>query len=467
MVSIKFGTDGWRAIIAQDYTTANVARVAHGTAKWIRHKFKQNPSVVIGHDCRFGGPLFSEVTAKVMASQGVKVYLAKDFVSTPMISLGTKKLGASLGVVITASHNPPEYSGFKLKSMHGGPSLPEEIAEVEALVPDVAEIPYHTLEDYQKRGELEFVDLESMYYQQVEETLDLEKLREMQSTVAYDAMFGAGKRVFKRLLPQAHILHDDDNPGFHGRAPEPIHKNLPELSKLMAGSKKLAVGLATDGDADRIGMYDTDGNFIDAHHIILLLIHYLKKYKQMDGKVVVAFSTSVKIPKLCEHYGLDYEITQIGFKYICGHMITEDVLLGGEESGGIAVKGHIPERDGIWDALLILEFMGKSGKSIKALIKEVYDIVGPFAYNRNDLHISEEQKQEIIQNCKSGKYKTFGKYTVEKVEDLDGFKFYLGGDTTLMIRPSGTEPLLRVYCEAPTAKEVEAILKAAQETLLG
>lgn len=466
MVSIKFGTDGWRALIADEYTNANVARVAHGTAKWIRHKFKDNPSVVIGHDCRFGGEMFAGVTARVMASQGVKVYLAKGFVSTPMVSLGAKELGASLGVVITASHNPPTYNGFKLKSHHGGPSLPEEVAEVEGLVPEVAEIPLHSVEDYEQKGMLEYVDLETMYFEQVESTLDLPKLQSMQSKVAYDAMYGAGKQIFARLMPLSQILHSDDNPGFHGRAPEPINKNLPELSELMAADKQLEVGFATDGDADRIGMFDEDGRFIDAHHVILLLIHYLKKYKEMDGKVVVAFSTSVKIPKLCEHYGLDYEITKIGFKHICGHMIREDVLVGGEESGGIAVKGHIPERDGIWDALLILEFMGKTGKSVKELIQEVYDIVGPFAYNRNDLHIAEEQKQQIIQNCQSGKYEAFGPYQVEKVEDLDGFKFFLGGDTTLMIRPSGTEPVLRVYCEAPTLDEVDSILKAARETLL-
>lgn len=465
MVQIKFGTDGWRAIIAHDYTTDNVARVAMGTALWLK-KHYDAPKVVIGHDCRFGGPMFTEVTAKVLAEQGVQVVIGEGITTTPMVSMGTNRLDAHMGVVITASHNPPTYNGYKLKSAEGGPSDPADVTAVEELIPDAATIPAAPLQTYIDKGVVSYTDLQQLYVDEVKAKFDLAAIKNAGIGVVYDPMYGAGYPIFNDILPDAVVLHKDHNPGFHGRAPEPIAKNLPELAQLMAERDDLHVGLATDGDADRIGLFDDQGNFVDAHHVLLLLIHYLHKYKGMNGKVVVAFSASVKVKKLCEHYGLPIEITKIGFKHISPYMVREDVLVGGEESGGIAVKGHIPERDGIWDGLVILEFMAKTGKSLRALIQEVYDIVGPFAYNRNDLHLPEEKKQAIIEKARTVGFDRFGDYEVEKVEDKDGFKHYLGGDTTLMIRPSGTEPLLRVYCEAPDRETVESILAAARETLL-
>lgn len=465
MVEIKFGTDGWRAIIAQEYTTDNVARVAQGTARWLLENFEQ-PSVVIGHDCRFGGPLFVETTAKVLAASGIRVIIANGIVTTPMVSMGTNRLGASLGIVITASHNPPGYNGFKLKSKEGGPSDPADVAAVEAMIPATVEIPAAPLSQYEEEGRIVYKDLRQMYLEEVRAKFDLAAIQQAGIGVAYDPMYGASIGLMKDLLPEAKVLHNEHNPGFHGQAPEPIEKNLTALKALLTEDDSLHIGLATDGDADRIGLFDDQGNFVDAHHILLLLIHYLHKYKGLNGKVVVAFSASVKVRKLCEHYGIPIEITKIGFKYISPYMVKEDVLVGGEESGGIAIKGHIPERDGIWDGLTILEFMAKTGKSLRALIEEVYAIVGPFAYNRNDLPLPEAKKQAIIQKAGTVGFDQFGDYKVEKVETIDGFKYYLGGDTTLMIRPSGTEPLLRVYCEAPDRATVEKILAAARETLL-
>jgi phosphomannomutase len=466
MVKIKFGTDGWRAIIAREYTVDNVARVAEGTALWLKQN-SESPKVVIGYDCRFGGKLFSETTAKVLCSHDITVILAHDFVSTPMVSLAALETGSDLGVVITASHNPPSYNGYKLKSKFGGPSSPQTIEEVENLIPETANVPEETIDSLVERGLIEYVDMETMYLKRVESFFDLESIKNAGIKVAYDAMFGAGQRIFKRILPDAIVLHDDFNPWFHGQAPEPLDKNLQELANLIKNDDTIHCGLATDGDADRIGMYNEQGKFVDAHHIILLLIHYLSQYKKMTGKVVVAFSTSQKIKKLCKAYGLDYEVTKIGFKYICGRMLVEDVLVGGEESGGIAVKGHIPERDGIWDGLVLLEFMAKTGKTLTELIDEVYRVVGAFSYNRNDLHLEESQKQAIIQNCKNGKYNAFGHFEVQRVEDLDGFKYFLGNDMTVMIRPSGTEPVLRIYAEAPDMETVQQILNAVNDTLLG
>jgi len=269
-----------------------------------------------------------------------------------------------------------------------------------------------------------------------------------------------------KILPKAKLLHCDYNPSFKGQAPEPLDRNLQELSKLIRKNKKLKAGLANDGDADRVGLYDEKGNFVDSHHIILLVIHYLVKYKGMDGKVVTAFSVTDRVKKMCKEYGLEQQTTKIGFKYICDIMANEDVLLGGEESGGIAVKGFIPERDGIWVGLIIFEFMAKTGKSLSKLVKEIYKVVGKFCFERNDLHITNELKTSIMEKCKNNEFTSFGKYKVERIETVDGYKFFFNEYDWVMIRPSGTEPVLRVYAEASSKKEVKDILKETKKVLL-
>jgi len=462
---IKFGTDGWRAIIADEYTVDNVMRVAEATALFMKkHKMKK---AVIGYDCRFGGLLFTETTTRVLGAYGIKCHVATGFVSTPMVSLGVVKTKSDLGIVITASHNPPSYNGFKLKASFGGPMVPSEIAEVEALIPDVCSIQnLPSLGELVQKKLLVDVDLETIYLRHAKKSFDLKAIKQSAGRIAYDAMYGAGQNAVKKLLPRSLFLHCDWNPGMHGQAPEPIHRNLQLLSQTIKNNPKITAGLANDGDADRIGMYDEDGNFVDSHHLLLILLLYLHKYKKMDGKVVFTFSVTDKMKKLAEHFKLPYEITKIGFKYIAEIMVNEDVLVGGEESGGLAVKGHIPERDGVWMGLLVFEFMAVTGKTIKGLVQEVYDIVGSFAVDRDDLHVTESQKQAIINNCKSGFYKNFGSYKIHETEDVDGWKFRLGGDDWVMIRPSGTEPVLRVYAQGAQLTQVREILEATKATIL-
>ncbi|MEI8279156.1 MAG: phosphoglucomutase/phosphomannomutase family protein [Bacteroidota bacterium] len=462
---IKFGTDGWRAIIAQDFTVYNVARVSKALADWLLQKQK-DPKVVVGHDCRFGGELFTETVAKILCENGVMVYMAKGFISTPMISLGVLKLQAQQGVVITASHNPPSYNGYKLKGAHGGPSNPGDIAAVEALIPNDVTMPTHSLDHWASKGMLEYVNLEDMYVSYLQEKFDFNELNNSPFKLAYDAMYGAGQNVIRRLLPSAVLIHCDDNPGFRGQAPEPLDKNLQELARTIATTPELKIGLATDGDADRIGLYDEDGNFVDAHHIILLLIHYLHKYKKMDGKVVIAFSTTDRVKKMCTAYNLPIQITPVGFKYISEIMTKEDVLVGGEESGGIAVKGHIPERDGIYDGLVLYEYMTKSGKTLKQLCEEVYDVVGRFVYERKDLTIENDKKNAIIGKAQEGAYKVFGKYGIDSVETIDGVKYHLNNGGWMMLRASGTEPLLRVYAEGSSVAETQDMLSDIMATIL-
>ncbi|MBL6657269.1 MAG: phosphoglucomutase/phosphomannomutase family protein [Flavobacteriales bacterium] len=460
-MKIKFGTDGWRAIIAKEYTVDNVARVTVGVAEWLNANF-ENPSVVVGHDCRFAGQLFTETTAKVLTHHGVKVTIADRFVSTPMLSLAVVEHKADLGVVITASHNPPEYNGYKLKGNFGGPLLSDDIQAVEDLIPDTHGLDLNSL----SLDGVDVADFTQLYLDKAKQAFDLDAINNSGLQLGYDAMYGAGREAVPSLLPKTTLFHCSNNPGFNGTAPEPIHRNLTEFSDYIKITGEIDCGLATDGDADRIGLYNAKGEFIDSHHIILLLIHYLVKYKGMSGKIVTAFSCSVKVEQMCAHYGLEHEIVKVGFKHVAGVMLKEDVLLGGEESGGVAIKGHIPERDGIWMGLVIWEYMAKTGKSLDDLIQEVYDIVGEFAFERIDLHLQEAKKLEIVENCKQGVYTAFGDMPIVKTETIDGFKYYFDEDSWIMIRPSGTEPVLRTYAEAKNQAKCFEILEKVHKSLL-
>ncbi len=467
MSAIKFGTDGWRAIIAQEYTIDNVARVSQATAEWLLKNYKE-PVAVIGYDCRFGGKMFAEVVAKVFAKSGIKTLLSTGIASTPMVSLGVVKNKASIGVVITASHNPPDYNGFKLKGEYGGPLLANKVKEIEDIIPEKSsfDLAKLNLDSFVKVGIIKYIDLETLYCKHVEKNFDVKLINNSNVRIAYDAMYGAGQNVMKRLFPGATLLHCVHNPGFGGTAPEPIERNLGELKEYIKKTKSIDVGLATDGDADRIGLYNSKGEFVDSHLIILILINYLTQYKKMGGKVCVAFSVTEKIKKMCAHYNLPLEVVKVGFKYVCDVMIIEDVLLGGEESGGIAIKGHIPERDGIWIGLTIIEYMARTGKTLDELVKEALKITGKFAYRRIDLHLTEAIKQEVLKNCKQNNYKSFGKYHVRRIETIDGFKFFFSDDEWLMIRASGTEPVLRTYAEAPTGSVADDILESAGKVIM-
>lgn len=467
MTKIKFGTDGWRAIIADEFTVENVARVTEGLAQWLLMNF-QNPSVVVGYDCRFGGKLFTETVCKVLSHYKIKVIIDKNFVSTPMVSLSTLKNKASVGVIITASHNPPEYNGYKLKGYYGGPLLPDKIEEVEKFIPDKITFDFKSLslESIEKSGLLEYQNFEDIYYEHVINHFDLKAIEKSGLKLAYDSMYGAGQNIMYRLFPYIVHLHKQYNPSFYGQAPEPILRNLQPFQKFIQQHKRIDCGLCTDGDADRIGLFDGDGNFIDSQHIILLLVKYLAEVKKMPGKVVTATSTTPRLKKLAQHLGLEVVTVPIGFKHIAGYMITDDVLLGGEESGGIAIKRHIPERDGIWMGITIWEYMAKSKKTLQELIQDIYKITGAFSYYRYDLHIDENLKQRIINNCKEGKYKSFGKYKITGTETIDGYKYFLNDEQWIMLRASGTEPLLRIYGESDTYENVIQLLDTVKDIVL-
>ncbi|MCS6904460.1 MAG: phosphoglucomutase/phosphomannomutase family protein [Bacteroidia bacterium] len=462
--NIKFGTDGWRGIIAKDFTLDNLSRVCEGVRLWL-FKYHSQPSVAIGYDCRFNGALFARFVASYLGLHHCRCFLSTSFVSTPMLSLATLQKQCHAGIMITASHNPPEYSGFKIKGPFGGPIFTSAIAEIEALIPSEPIEIEDCFEQLLENRTVEYYDMEALYLNYLRQSFDLKAIAASGISTAYDAMFGSGQRIFRKLFPKAELVRCEYNPSFLGQAPEPIARNLGTLQKLIQ-QKHIQLGLATDGDADRIGLFDENGNFVDSHHVLLLLIHYLAHYQKKKGKVVCTFSCSSKIAKLAAHYGLPYQVTKIGFKYIGEIMAQERVLVAGEESGGIAIEGHIPERDGIYVGLTLMDFMVKTQKKLSELIQEIYAIVGSFAVERVDLHISEEQKKKVLDRCAQNSFSSIGLYNIIKVESLDGFKYYFSEESWVMLRSSGTEPVLRIYAEAPTAKEAQDILAAAQAVFL-
>ena len=371
MDRIKFGTDGWRGVIAHQFTVANVAKITNAAAIWLVKKY-QEPEVVVGYDTRFQGKLFAETVSKVLASKGVKVILSDDFVSSPMLSLAVREMNASLGIMITASHNDYTYNGYKLKGNYGGPLLAEDLKNIEDLISAENNLDLDLLkwDQFVEQELIRYADLEALYVQFVNQYFDLDGILGSGIRLAVDAMFGSGQDVVRKLLPEARHFHCEPDPTFGATNPEPLESNLQELMGFMKASRKTDLALALDGDADRIALVDKKGRYIDSHHIILILIHYLANYRKMKGKVVTGFSSTSKVEKLARHYDLDVMRVPIGFKDICRVMLNEEVLVGGEESGGISISGYLPERDGLWMGLTILQFMEKiHQKFLKMLMR--------------------------------------------------------------------------------------------------
>lgn len=467
-VPIEFGTDGWRAIIADDYTFVNVERVAQATADWLHDDYGPSPSVVIGHDTRFLGQQFAERTAQVLAHAGVHVTFADTMVPTPAVSWATQAMDCDAGIVITASHNPPEYSGYKIKAHFGGPAPPDMIALVEDAVGPASDRPDNLppFETLTSNGRVALHDVQSGYLNALHNALNIDAIKEADITIAHDAMYGAGQGLVTALLGKEQVLpvRHEENPGFYGVAPEPIEERLGELAQTVAESG-CAAGLANDGDADRIGMVDENGDYVSSHRILALLVKYLYEERGLTGDIVKTFSTTHMLDKMAERYGLTIETTPIGFKHIASKMAEGSVLVGGEESGGIAATGHIPERDGIYIGLLIVEMMVERGKTLSALVNELLDEFGPHYNYRDDIHIREDQKERVLDRLDAGGgLDRVNGRPVTHVDTLDGFK-HITDSGWLLIRPSGTEPVLRVYSEAESPDAAEALVKDASHQL--
>jgi phosphomannomutase len=463
MVSIKFGTDGWRAVIADDFTMENLERVATATALYFKKHKKIRKGIVIGYDARFMSREFAETSARVLANNGIAVKLADSIVSTPMVSLLTKLDGAAGGIVITASHNPAKYNGFKIKGDFGGPAHPEMIAQVEKILAKVLrmkKLPGSklTLEQLQAKGKVAVISMKQRYLDDIATKLDIRLIKSSGLRIMYDVMYGAGLRVLDETLPGVVQIHETFNPSFAGTNPEPLAKNLGELMRRVK-AEKFDIGIATDGDADRIGAVDENGNFVDSHRIFSLLLKYLVEQKGLRGDVVKSFSVTQMVDQQCEKYGLPMIETPIGFKYICRMMLERDVLIGGEESGGLGVKGHIPERDGIFLGLMLCEMMVVRKRKLSELVQELMDEFGQHEFKRVDVHMTEKQKVATIRKYRKGVNEIAG-LRVTGRKDTDGFKFFVEGGW-LLVRASGTEPVVRFYAEGNSREMVDRLIASA------
>ncbi|MFB9995032.1 phosphoglucomutase/phosphomannomutase family protein [Deinococcus oregonensis] len=459
-MAIKFGTDGWRDVLAEGFTFENVAHVAAAHARYLTAQ--GGTSVVVGYDTRFLGERFAHLTATVMAQQGLSVWLSQEFLPTPVVSFATRHLGAAGAAMITASHNPPEYNGYKLKGPYGGSATPEIVRQVEAELTGIES-------SGRTPGEVTLFDGRHSYFESLDRLLDLDTLRDYQGMVYHDAMGGAGCGWLEAYAHHAGLnveirpLHGQPDPQFYGVNPEPIAQNLAELMSVMRREEGLTFGTATDGDADRLGIVVAGGTFFNSHQIFAVLLKHLYG-KGLRGRVVKTVSTSRIVGLLAEQLGLEVAETPIGFKYITDAFLEGEqdpnmaVLIGGEESGGLGVQGHIPERDGLFNSLLLLEAVAHSGRSLPELFHEI-EILTNFshAYDRVDLRMPDNFDRDVtLSNVRS--WREIAGWNVQGINERDGVKLLLEGNIWVLVRASGTEPLLRIYVEANSQASLTTIL---------
>jgi phosphomannomutase len=469
LAPIKFGTDGWRAIIAADYTFANVERVAQAYAQFLITQAKQpstSPLVVVGFDRRFLSEQFAERAAEVLAGNDIAVAIFDEATPTPLISWAVKFLDASGGIVITASHNPPEFNGFKIKAPWGGSADPETTSAVEKLVD--AEVPKRDVVSSDKRESLRPVV--TSYRAQLASYVDLDCIRDCSATVVVDPMHGTGGQWVESFLTGGNLkvltIRGERDPLFGGVNPEPIDNNLGALKRQVIESGAL-VGLATDGDADRVGAVNELGETMTMHAVVPLMLLHLVRERKMTGAVVRTFSQSVLLKRIAAAHHLKLYETPIGFKYIAELMLKDDILIGAEESGGIGVKGHIPERDGILNSLLFLEAIVYAGKPPSEMLRELHREFGEFHFGRKDLRVEPEIGLQLLQRLSRTTPDTIAGYDVVGVETMDGTKLLFADESWLLFRQSGTEPALRVYSEATSVAKVNTLLAAGEELAIG
>jgi phosphomannomutase len=477
---IHFGTDGWRAVISDTFTFGNLRMVAQAIADAIasEHWHQGNGAIqadpkkfIVGFDTRFLSDRYAGEVARVMAANGFTVYLAQSDAPTPAISYSIKNLGAVGGVMITASHNAPRYNGVKLKAAYGGSALPEQCRRVEVYINDNEEQSRGpNLMDYNKARELGLIQKFNplpAYFDHLRTLIDTNIIAENPQRFVVDSMYGSGRGTIKSFLHGTGCeiveVRGEMNPGFGGVHPEPIAKNLGALTGAL-GAGLGNFGLATDGDADRIGAMDERGAFVDPHKIMALALRYLVEKRGWNGAVVRTVSTTRMIDRLAKRYNLKVYETPVGFNHIADYMMSEDVLIGGEESGGISFKGHIPEGDGPIMGLLLVELIAEARKTLGTLVGDLLNDVGPAFYERADLRLSRPvAKSEMTDMLIRQAPAEIGDQKVAEISSLDGVKYIMADDSWLLIRPSGTEPVLRVYAEGRTMQMVKDLLGYGQK----
>jgi alpha-D-glucose phosphate-specific phosphoglucomutase len=463
---IKFGTDGWRGIIADDFTFENVRRVAGAIASYVLKYEDASRGVFIGYDARFASPRAAQIAAEVMAAAGIPVKLANDYTPTPAVSYAVKHQGAAGGVMITSSHNPWNWNGVKFKANFGGSATPAIMKKIEKEMAAGA-APKNA------PARIEEVDLKQAYVAAVCAFADMDLIAKTKFKFAVDAMYGSGRGVLTGIFAERGVqfvaIRQELNPLFPGINPEPIEPHVQMLQEMVV-REKCDAGLATDGDADRIGAVAEDGSFVDSHKIFCVLLRWFLERKKWPGDVVRAFNTTRMLDRIAAKHGRKLHETSIGFKYIADLMMEHEILIGGEESGGIGYSRFLPERDGVLNCLLLANVMAEEGKPLGQLVADLQREFGPHYYGRRDLHIPEAVKQSAIQQARADGTQTLGHYRVLRKEHRDGVKFFLdaptngnGAEAWVLFRASGTEPLLRLYTEASSRELVSELLRTGED----
>ncbi len=472
---VKFGTDGWRGVIADDFTFANVRLAAEAIAAYVHHHEDAAKGLCIGYDTRFGSKAFARACAEVAAATGIPVMLADRITPTPALSYGVRGRGAAGGIMITSSHNPAQWNGVKYKASYGGSGKPSIIAQIESyLGKPVARAA--------KPAKIEEVNFLPPYLQAIEGFADLDLIARCGMKFCIDSMYGAGGTILSEIFTRIGVAHmairSNPNPLFPGINPEPIEPHIRALGEAVAANGCQA-GLCTDGDADRIGATDEHGNFVDPHKIYSVLLSWVLKRKGWPGAVTRAFNTTKMLDRICRKHGRELIEHGIGFKFVCDYMLEREIVMGGEESGGIGFQRHLPERDGLLNALLLANVMAAEGKTLGELVADLQAEYGEHQYGRIDLHIPDDVKNGAIARAKALKQgdPVFAGMPVLRTETLDGVKFYLdnpeaktkpnAAESWLLLRASGTEPLLRIYSESCSKESVARLLESARGFALG
>lgn len=467
-MAIHFGTDGWRAVISDEFTFENVRKVAQAIAAYVREQVapEQGASIVVGFDTRFLSDRYAIEVSRVLAANEIMVHLTHADVPTPALSHAVRHMGAAAGVMITASHNAPRYNGIKLKAAYGGSASPTDCRRVEALLERGVEVQSIEYEQACRRDLIHRFNPAPAYHQHLETLVSRSVIAARPARVIVDPMHGSARDYIQDWLTgtgwQVRQIRGEMNPGFGGVHPEPIPVHLNMLVAAIRAEPG-SFGVITDGDGDRIGAMDSNAQFVDPHHIFALSLRYLVEKRGWRGTVVKTVSTTRMIDRLCERYGLKLVETPVGFNYIADLMLQDDVLIGGEESGGISIKGHIPEGDGVLMGLLLLEIIAESGASLAELVEALQAEVGPTCYERRDLRLARPvNKKELTARLVQDAPAAIGGITVEQVQSNDGVKYLMADGGWLLIRPSGTEPVLRVYAEAPEPGALSALMGFGQ-----
>ncbi len=468
MALIKFGTDGWRARIAEDFTFANVELVTQALVDYLKTQNRSGKiSVLVGYDRRFASEHFAQRTAEVFAGNGVAVDLFNTDVPTPLVSFEVKRRALDGGVMITASHNPPEFNGFKFKAPFGGSATPVITNQIEQLVGATAprRLPF---DEAKRQGLANLVEPTDHYRRHVESLIELDTLRQADALVIADPMHGTGGRWVETLLAGGRLrvetIRADRDPLFGGVLPEPMPWSL-ELTARTIRERGALMALITDGDADRVGALDERGEYINTHQILMILLLHRVRRKGWQGSVVRTFSQSVIVRRIAESYGFRLFETPIGFKHIGEIMLdpANDFLVGGEESGGIGIRGHIPERDGVFNSLMLLEAVLATGKQPSEIVRDIWREFGEFHFERRDLHLPIESGLKLVSTLREKTPDSFAGYPVVAVATLDGTKLIFEDESWILFRQSGTEPVLRIYCEATSIMKMTKLMDEGEQ----